>query len=147
MNSLRRIFLKASALGLILSTPLRCLAQWNTAAFAAVEYKGALQELYDDTAIEDSDRVKIAIHSSVENGSVVPIKVETDLPAVKSIDIFIEQNPNPLIARFELNPRCEAFISARLKFNASSNVIVVINANGRLYKQQTFVEVMEGGCG
>ena len=78
---------------------------------------------------------------------MVPVKIKTDLKMVKSITIFADKNPNPLIANFDLTPACIGFVSTRIKVSEPSNVIVIVNANDALYMAKKFVIVHENGCG
>ena len=94
-----------------------------------------------------SDAIKIGVHEVIENGAVVPVKIDTDLPAVQSISIFVEHNPNPLIAHFDLSPECKGFIATRIKMNQPSDIIAIVQSDGKLYSKRKFVEVVEGGCG
>ena len=88
-----------------------------------------------------------SVYDEVENGAVVPIKVETSLKNVKTITIFADKNPNPLIANFNLTPSCSGFISTRIKVSEPSNIIVIVNDNDKLHMTKKFIIVHENGCG
>ena len=103
--------------------------------------------LASDSKSEKTDQIKIEIYDEVENGAVVPVKVKTDLKMVKSITIFADKNPNPLIANFDLTSACIGFVSTRIKVSEPSNVIIIVNANDVLYMAKKFVIVHENGCG
>ena len=123
------------------------LAEWNVDAFAAGTERGALDAFFPSREIIPSDAIKIGVHEVIENGAVVPVKIDTDLPAVQSISIFVEHNPNPLIAHFDLSPECKGFIATRIKMNQPSDIIAIVQSDGKLYSKRKFVEVVEGGCG
>ena len=149
---LRRNILKlfASGTAILVSGllhPARVLAIWNDTAFSAQNLKAALEAYYPGLAISPSDRITIGVRPEIENGAVVPVKVNTDLPNIESIAIFVEHNPNPLIANFDLSPRCKGFISTRIKMDRPSDILVVVVSDGKAYSHKTFVEVHEGGCG
>lgn len=149
---LRRESLKYIASGsMILFTgllkPISALAKWNKEAFAAVDLQTALDTYFPNQELIATDKIKIGVHPLVENGAVVPIKVETDLPDLESITIFVDNNPNPLIANFDLYPNCVGFISTRIKIEQPSNIIIVVKSNGKTFSKSTFIEVLEGGCG
>ena len=97
-------------------------------------------------SIEESKQITIGVHDLVENGAVVPVKINSDLPGVTSISIVVEKNPNPLIAHFELSPKCRAFVATRIKVGAPSELVAIVKSNGKLYKASKYVEVVEGGC-
>ncbi len=127
--------------------PITALAKWNEAAFSAVDYDEAIAAYFPNQEIRESEQISIGVHSVVENGAVVPIKVKTDLPNVESISIFVDKNPNPLIANFDLFPGCVGFISTRIKIQTASNIIVMVKSDGMIYSTRKFIEVHEGGCG
>ena len=106
----------------------------------------ALEKLFPGMSIADSDQITIGVHDLVENGAVVPVKINSDLPDVSSISIVVEKNPNPLIAHFELSPRCRAFVATRIKVGAPSELVAIVKSKGQLYKTSKYVEVVEGGC-
>ncbi len=146
----RRNFVKTvlamPGLGILLK-PLLALAAWNSDAFSAATAAAALAELFPGRKITPHGGIRIGVDSLVENGAVVPIKVDTDLKEVESITILVEKNPNPLIAHFELSPRCKGFVATRIKVAEPSNIMAVVQAGGSLYSASQFVEVVEGGCG
>lgn len=123
------------------------LAEWNVDAFAAQTEREAIDVFFPDREIIPSEAIKIGVHEVIENGAVVPIKIDTDLPAVQSISIFVEHNPNPLIAHFDLSPECKGFIATRIKIGQPSDIIAIVQSEGKLYSKRKFVEVVEGGCG
>lgn len=131
----------------VLLKPITTLAKWNQEAFDATDYKHALNSYFSNQQIEETDQIKIGVHSNIENGAVVPIKVNTDLPSLKSITIFVDNNPTPLIANFDMTPACLGFVSTRIKMEQPSNIIVVVKSGEKLFSTKTFVEVHEGGCG
>ncbi len=149
---LRRDTLKYLALGSTilvsgLLKPIAVLAKWNKAAFSAVDIDEAIAAYFPDQEIKESEQISIGVHAVVENGAVVPVKIKTDLPNIESITIFVDKNPNPLIANFDLSPRCIGFISTRIKVQQPSNIIVTVKSDGAIFSTRTFIEVHEGGCG
>ncbi|MFT5397191.1 MAG: sulfur-oxidizing protein SoxY [Gammaproteobacteria bacterium] len=149
---LRRDTLKFLASGSMilvsgLLKPIIALAKWNDAAFSAVDFDEAIAAYFPNQKIKESEQITIGVHAVVENGAVVPIKVKTDLPNIESITIFVDKNPNPLIANFDLSPGCVGFISTRIKIQQASNIIVTVKSDGMIFSTRKFIEVHEGGCG
>jgi sulfur-oxidizing protein SoxY len=151
----RRLFLKRflscfailiSGIGGVLK-PLMAIADWNTNAFSAVTEEDAIAKFFPDQIVTPSEAIKIGAYRLVENGAVVPVKIETELPDIQSITILVEKNPNPLIASFNISPECPGFIATRIKMDQSSDIIAIVNSRGKLHSTRTFVEVLEGGCG
>jgi len=149
---LRRDTLKYLASGSMilvsgLLKPITAFAKWNEAAFSAVDFDEAITAYFPDQEIKESELITIGVHAVVENGAVVPVKIKTELPNIESITIFVDKNPNPLIANFDLSPGCVGFISTRIKIQQSSNIIVTVKSDGMIFSARTFIEVHEGGCG
>lgn len=123
------------------------LAQWSGDAFAATSLAAAMQALFGTRTPVDSDAVTLDVEAKIENGAVVPVQVIVAADGVHTIDIFAELNPNPLLARFHLSPRCRPVVATRVKVGAPSQLIIVAETDGPLLATRRFVEVVEGGCG
>ena len=147
----RRDLLKFFAAGSVFLTglikPLTSLAKWNQDAFDATDYTSAIDHYFPDISFEDTDKITIGVHDEVENGAVVPIKIKTELNKPESISIFVEKNPTPLIANFDLYPGCLGNVSTRIKMEKPSDIIVIVKSDSRYYRTKKFVVVHEGGCG
>ncbi len=80
-------------------------------------------------------RVKLTLPPLAESGHSVPLKVRVESPMtaevyVKSIHIFSEKNPQPVIARFYLGPRTgRAEVSTRVRLAGTQQVIAVAIMN------------------
>lgn len=141
----RRSLLKYLSFGLLLK-PFKVLADWNNAAFWSAHQTDSLAKLFPGKSINTSDQITIGARSFIENGAVVPIKINTSLPKVTSISIYVEKNPNPLIAHFELSPRSLGFVATRIKIDKPSNISALVQSDGELYQTTMFIEVAKGGC-
>ena len=143
----RRTLLKSFALVSTLSLfPKLVFAVWPKDAFTAKNFDSAIASLYGIPA-NDSDAVKLKAPDIAENGAVVPVSVSTNLADVESISIFVEDNPNPLSATFELTKYTEANVSTRIKMGKTSHVIAAVKAAGKVYTTRKEVKVTIGGCG
>ena len=147
LNKSRRTLLKSFALISTVSLfPNLVFAVWPKDAFTAKDLDSAIKSLYGIPANE-SDVVKLKAPDIAENGAVVPITVSTKLPNVESISIYVEGNPNPLSATFEVTKFMEANVSTRIKMGKTSNVIAAVKADGKVYTTRKEVKVTIGGCG
>jgi len=155
-SATRRLILKGTGsvalagLGIILFRPAATFAAANDKypepAFKQKEGKEAIRLLYGKTA-EPSDKIKLDAPEIAENGAVVPISVTTTLPEVSSISFLVPENPNPLAAYYKLPPGTMPSVANRLKMAKTSNVIVIVEAGGKLYSTTKEVKVTVGGCG
>ena len=106
----------------------------------------AIKLLYGKTA-EPSDKVKMDAPEIAENGAVVPISVTTTLADVTSIAFLVSENPNALIASYKIPAGTVPSVANRIKMAKTSNVIVLVEAGGKLYSATKEVKVTVGGCG
>ena len=102
--------------------------------------------LYGKTA-EPSDKVKMDAPEIAENGAVVPVSVSTTLTDVTSIAFLVSENPNALIAMYRIPAGTIPSVANRIKMAKTSNVIVIVEAGGKLYSATKEVKVTVGGCG
>ena len=96
---------------------------------------------------EASDKVKLDAPEIAENGGVVPVSVTTTLAEVTSIAFLVSENPNALAASYQIPPGTVPAVANRLKMAKTTNVIVVVEAGGKLYSATKEVKVTVGGCG
>jgi len=129
-----------------LLVPIRVLA-WNKAAFDAKDVKSAMTGAIGTDSTKTSDKIKIKAPDIAENGAVVPVTISSTLSDVKSITIISEKNGTPLIAKFNLKGKAEAFVSTRIKMGKTSNVIAICESGGAFYSASKEVKVTIGGCG
>lgn len=154
MGMQRRTFIKGSLAGSALAVgaslfPHAVLAEWPKAAFEAKEVDAALQALLGASEMTESGDIEIKAPDIAENGAVVPIQITTTIENVEAISLIAEKNPVPLVASFHFpDPgMSEGFVSTRIKMGATSNVIAVVKAGGKLYSAKKEVKVTIGGCG
>jgi sulfur-oxidizing protein SoxY len=145
-------FALASLLGVGLNT-VRSIAAfaadaagWPVEAFKQKTETDALKSLYGKAA-EVSDKVKLDAPEIAENGAVVPISVSTSLPNVTSISVMVHENPYALAASYKIPEGTIPAVSNRLKMAKTSNVVAIVESDGKLYSATKEVKVTVGGCG
>lgn len=115
-------------------------------AFKQKSADDAIKLLYGKAA-EKSDKVKLDAPEIAENGAVVPVAASTTLADVTSIAFLVADNPNALIASYKIPAGTVPAVANRIKMAKTSNVIVVVEAGGKLYSTTKEVKVTVGGCG
>ena len=133
-----------AALGLLQSG--KAFAEWNKAAFTSKSMEEALAAL-GVTAPESNDAIKLTVPEIAENGAVVPVSVESSLPNVEQISIFVDKNPNVMAASFTFPQGTEGMVTTRVKMGKTSNVVALVKADGKFYRVAKEVKVTAGGCG
>src|SRR5438270_10549627 len=115
-------------------------------AFKAKNEADAIKALYGKTA-EPSDKVKLDAPEIAENGAVVPVSVTTTLADVTSISFLVSENPVVLVASYKIPAGTVPSVANRIKMAKTSNVIVVVEAGGKVFSTTKEVKVTVGGCG
>ena len=82
-----------------------------------------------------------------ENGAVVPVAVESKLPGTESIAVLVEKNPTPLVASFGIPEGTAGIVSTRVKMGQTSDVYVLVKAEGKYYMAKQEIKITLGGCG
>jgi len=121
-------------------------ADWNQKAFEAKNVKDALDALGAGNPASSNDIVMIAPEIA-ENGAVVPIAATSKIPGTESITILIAKNPTALAASFDIPSGTEAAVSTRVKLAQTTDVHVLVKAQGKYYMTKKEVKVTIGGCG
>ncbi len=137
----------AGYLALVASLPQLVWAKWNEKAFTATNLDAAIKAKYGDMAVVDSAEVNLKAPAIAENGAVVPIKVKTSLANVKTISLFVKDNPSPLVTTLHIGPSSLADIQIRIRMGKTSEVIAIVEADGKLHRASQQVKVTIGGCG
>jgi sulfur-oxidizing protein SoxY len=115
-------------------------------AFRQKSEADAVKALYGKTA-EPSDKIRLDAPEIAENGGVVPIAVTTTLDKVTSISFFVAENPNALAASYRIPEGTVPAVANRLKMARTTNVIAIVEADGKLFSAAKEVKVTVGGCG
>ncbi len=89
-----------------------------------------------------------------EDGRVVPVIIETDLPMtaerfVKAVHLVVDHNPDAHLAAFHLTPAVgSASISTRIKMKRTTWVRAIVETNtGEVWADYSRVRVSLNGCG
>ena len=151
MKKKRRIFLKGiiafCAAGTTILTSARAFAAWPKTAFEAKDETEVLKSLYGELEVVSSNDIKLSVAKVAENGSSVPITIDTDIQDVESISIVVPSNPLPLAGHFEHSKDTVGYVSARVKMAKSGDVVAVVKSKDKLYTAKKSVKVTLGGCG
>jgi len=145
MNPLRRILLGATA-ALLLKPFAALAAAWNKDAFGAKGAADALKSLGISSPAPSRDIV-IEAPQIAENGAVVPIEIQSNIPGTSALVVLIEKNPFPLAGRFSFLEGALPFVKLNVKIGETSDVRVVAQAGGRYYTASKEIKVTIGGCG
>jgi sulfur-oxidizing protein SoxY len=145
VNPIRRSLLAAVAV--LVFKPFAALAAtWNKDGFGAKTAADALKTLGASNPVASKD-VVIEAPQIAENGAVVPIEITSNLPGTTSIAVLIDNNPFPLVGKFDFMEGALPFVKLNVKVGESSDVRVVAEAAGKHYVATREIKVTIGGCG
>lgn len=116
-------------------------------AFEDKQEGAALKALFNGQTATASDQVKLTAPEIAANGAVVPISVESTLPDVTRVFLLVPQNPYPLVAEYILPKGTKPYVSNRIKMGKTSDVIAIVESQGKLFSATKSVKVTVGGCG
>jgi thiosulfate oxidation carrier protein SoxY/thiosulfate oxidation carrier complex protein SoxZ len=148
VNSARREFIAMfSVAASLLMLPITVLAAvWNKTAFNAEKLDEAEKVLEINGEIPSSN-IKITAPGRAENGAIVQVEIDASIANVEAIAIFVEKNPTPLIANVMLAKGAQAKLVTRIKMAETSDIKVVVKADGKYFTASKNVQVLENGCG
>jgi sulfur-oxidizing protein SoxY len=78
---------------------------------------------------------------------VVQVAITSRIPNTQIIAIIVEKNPFPLAASFDIMPGSESYVLTRLKIGQTTDVRVIVKADGKFHTAAKEVKVTVGGCG
>lgn len=143
----------AAALGLAVGSGLLPAAAsaadapgWNKAAFESKTLAEAVKALGGGAPVESKDLV-LQAPEIAENGAVVRIGAQSNLPGTTQVALVVEKNPNALAALFDIPAGTDASVSTNVKMGQSSNVYAVAKAGDKFFYAVKEVKVTLGGCG
>lgn len=151
MNPTRRTLIKTTtALGVLLAagvlSPRQARAAASRDGFAAKTLVDAMASVGGAPAA--STDIVITAPDIAENGAVVPVGVASNIAGTSDIFIFVEKNPFPLAAVFQVPDGTLANVNTRIKMGQSSNIVAVVKtADGKLFTATKETKVTLGGCG
>jgi sulfur-oxidizing protein SoxY len=153
-NTKRRTFLKAgmavSAVGIAaaagLLSPIRVLAAWPADAFASRNHETSLKAITGTSALPAGD-IEISAPEIAENGAMVSVTIESGMPDVREIALFVVKNGQPLAATFLMGASAKPMVSIRVKMAETSDVVAAVKSGDAWYGASREVKVTLGGCG
>jgi sulfur-oxidizing protein SoxY len=135
----------ALLVGCGLLTPRAALAMGAELSFDAVTIPDALRKM--GAVAATSEQIVLKAPEVAEDGTLVPVSVESLLPGTRAIYVVVDVNPEPMAARFSLPAGTEPFVATRIKMAADGTVYAVVSdAQGRIHVTSRQMKVTVGGC-
>lgn len=144
---LLKILLGLSLGNWLASATQRVFATERNSRFSAGDFQTQLHDLLANQHLIDSSDIQLTLPTIAENGAVVPMTISSSLENIDTILVWVEKNPTPLAASFELTAATALYITTRIKMAESCTVVVVAHQGDRWLRCQQWVQVIVGGCG
>jgi sulfur-oxidizing protein SoxY len=94
-----------------------------------------------------SSAIRLKAPDIAVDGATVFIDFSCALPEVDALMVFVDRNPQPLIAAFQIAPEVVPELQMRIKVAQTAQVWIVARSAGQFYKTAKTVKVTAGGCG
>ncbi len=94
-----------------------------------------------------TDLIRLNAPDIAEDGASVFIGFSCALPEVDALMVFVDRNPQPLVAAFQIAQEVVPALEMRIKVSQTAQVWVVARSAGQFYKAARTVKVTTGGCG
>lgn len=147
------VLTRRQVLSALVATLLGPTVRFSSAATEVPEHLLPLIREAAGGSLPQSEKVKLTLPPLAESGNSVPLKIQVDSPMttaayVKSIHVFSERNPRPVIARFHLSPQSgKAEINTRIRLAGTQRVLAVAVMNdGSAWLGSTEVAVTAAAC-
>ena len=153
MNQSRRTVLRGTVSSTLLTVAVAAGLLRPGQAFAALENSPSRERLQENLlALRYSNptaTTAIRIHAPdiAVDGASVFISIDSTLPEVESLMVFVDRNPQPLAAAFQLAAEVPPELQMRIKLSQTANIWVIARSQGQYYKAAKTVTVTVGGCG
>ena len=112
-----------------------------------------LKELFGDRPIRRG-HVQLDMPAAAEDGRVVPVIIECDLPMtpedyIKAVHLIVDFNPDAHLAAYHLTPAVGTVsLSTRIKMKRTTWVRAIAETNsGEVWADYARVQVSLNGCG
>ncbi len=120
---------------------------WNKAAFDTKSLADAAKAMGATSPPVESKELLIQAPEIAENGSVVRVGAQSNIPNTTQISFVVEKNPSALAASFDIPTGTDANVSTNIKMGQSSNVYALAKAGDKYFYAVKEVKVTLGGCG
>ena len=120
---------------------------WNKAAFDSKTLADAAKAMGATGAPVESKDLVLQAPEIAENGAVVRVGAQSNIPNTTQIALVVEKNPSALAALFEIPAGTDANVSTNLKMGQSSNVFALAKVGDKFFYSVKEVKVTLGGCG
>ena len=144
----RRTLLKASlglGVGAVL-LPGFAMSAYPSRAFLAKQIPDALREAFGTADIGESDKIEIEAPHIASDANMVPVRIRSGFENTESISLVVTANESPFTAHFKTY-QAQGFVSTRVRMADTSDLLVIVKADGILHTNKRSVRVSRKGCG
>jgi len=126
--------------------PRAASAAYPGKAFLAKEMPDVLREAFGTSDIGESERIEIDAPHIASDANIVPVRIKSGFANTESIALVVAGNKSPFTAYFKLY-ESQSFVSTRIRMSDTSDLLVVVKADGVLYANSRPIRVGRNSCG
>ena len=136
--------LQAGLTGLLI--PGSAIGAYPTKAFLAREIPEALREAFGTADIGESSKIEIEAPNIASDANMVPVRIKSGFVNTESISLVVAGNKSPFTAFFKLY-ESQNFVSTRIRMSDTSDLLVIVKADGVLHTNKRPIRVGRNNCG
>ncbi|MCP4392483.1 MAG: hypothetical protein GY802_29600 [Gammaproteobacteria bacterium] len=125
--------------------PGAAIAEYPTRAFLAKEAPEAIREAFGTTDMGETDKIVIEAPHIASDANMVPIRIHSGFVNTESISLVVAGNESPFTAVFKLY-ESQNFVSTRIRMANTSELLVIVKADGMLYTSTRPIRVGRNSC-
>ena len=125
--------------------PGMVISAYPTKAFLAKQIPDALREAFGTADIGESSKIEIEAPHIASDANMVPVRIKSGLENTESISLVVTGNESPFTAYFKLY-EAQNFVSTRIRMASTSDLLVVVKADGVLHTNKRPIRVGRNSC-
>ena len=122
------------------------VSAYPTKAFLAKQIPEALREAFGTADIGESSKIEIDAPHIASDANMVPVRIKSGFENTESISLVVTGNESPFTAYFKLY-EAQSFVSTRIRMTDTSDLLVIVKADGVWYTNKRPVRVGRNSCG
>lgn len=126
--------------------PLTAGAEYPKKAFLAKEVPEALREVFGTADIGPGDKIEIETPHIASDARMVPVRIKSGYDNTESITLVVKGNESPFTAHFKFYEP-QNFVATRVRVADSSELLVIVKADGKLQTGNRTLRVGRNSCG
>lgn len=96
--------------------------------------------------IVDTDKITIKLPKIAEKNSAIAITISSELNDIHTLSILLDKPNQPLMAKFNLTPQLDVFVSTRVTVTEDATLVVLAQTPSVIYRTKALIKIGIAGC-